>query len=329
MKDETPPETPKLQTKRRHHYVWQKYLRAWETGGRVWCRRGAKEFASNTVNLAVESYFYRIFDLLPDERTLIAALMGKSHPLLRQLHAGWMDSLAAPFELEKGFQRVFGQNDDADAVFEHFKSEGEEVLHTNVENRGAPLLDRIREADLSFFEDAQAYIDFTFFLPVQYFRTKKMRDAAAGALDASLRELRSKLEVRPGVVAAAMAQTFATNVSYALVAEKDAHRYTLLRAPPGSEFLTSDQPVVNLDALNTPEGQAPDQMVLLYPVSPELALHLEKVPGRPALTRTRELSAEEVDAYNQAVVDLSHEQLFATTKDVLSRYRRGPSDPVE
>jgi len=61
--------------KRKHHYVWEHYLKAWETGGKVWCARGEKIFPSSTENIAHSRDFYRLKELSDSDVDLVKRLI--------------------------------------------------------------------------------------------------------------------------------------------------------------------------------------------------------------------------------------------------------------
>lgn len=46
--------------KRRHHYVWQYYLKAWAEDERIFAMRGDRVFGTGTTDVAVVKDFYRV-----------------------------------------------------------------------------------------------------------------------------------------------------------------------------------------------------------------------------------------------------------------------------
>jgi Protein of unknown function (DUF4238) len=57
--------------KKRHHYVWQHYLKLWaRKDDQIFCLRKGKIFPSHTKNVAMESDFYKLEPFAPRELSL-------------------------------------------------------------------------------------------------------------------------------------------------------------------------------------------------------------------------------------------------------------------
>src|ERR1700761_5280457 len=77
--------------KRRHHHVWKHYTAAWAADERVWCLQDRTKFLhSNTVNLGVKNYFYRLKPLTARDRELISGLIKASPPDARGIHLNFI-----------------------------------------------------------------------------------------------------------------------------------------------------------------------------------------------------------------------------------------------
>ena len=77
--------------KRRHHFVWQYYLKAWTVAGRIACWRNGQVFRTDPTNVAVEKDFYRLRDISERDVATISAVaatagMGHGSPF-RSCHA--------------------------------------------------------------------------------------------------------------------------------------------------------------------------------------------------------------------------------------------------
>src|SRR6185437_11356315 len=85
------------QTSRRHHHVLQHYLRAWSTGGKVWCLRDGEPFNTNTVNVAVETDFYKIHKLNEMDLQIIRHFVDNTaHEAGREAHKNLVSWLLFP-----------------------------------------------------------------------------------------------------------------------------------------------------------------------------------------------------------------------------------------
>src|SRR5207249_1044533 len=118
-----------------------------------------------------------------------------------------------------------------------------------------------------------------------------------------------------------LSHILATNFSYSLFSNRADLRITLLENGDGPEFITTDQPLINLRAVGLPpEAQAQD-LLLYYPISPTTALLLapDQSPGG---THRRTLQSQESCLYNQAMLEFAHEQVYATCEDLLRSLAR-------
>jgi len=60
--------------KRRHHYVWQHYLKPWLVSEKIYCLRDNSIFPTNTVNIGQQRDFYKLKELLSEDIDFIKQL---------------------------------------------------------------------------------------------------------------------------------------------------------------------------------------------------------------------------------------------------------------
>jgi hypothetical protein len=301
----------RAQHKRRHHYVWQYYLAAWTSGGTVACRRGERIFRTGTPVLGVETDLYRLMDLSPQEVEFIRQLCfsDTTHPFLRRLNAGWLPVFLGPFALRRLADSLPQKAPELEEALALAESNTEEDLYAMIEAGSVPYLDRLRSADLRFLDSDEDRGRFLHYLCVQCFRTPKLRHT----LDAALAGLP---EVRAEHVVGLMRHVFAPNVAWGLLQRWSRTVVTLLNAPRGVEFITSDQPVVNLHAVGTAMFEPVEELCLYYPVGPGRALVWDSEVGRHRIEE-REATTAEVTKLNKDIVSLAHEQIYARSEQVL------------
>ncbi len=117
-----------------------------------------------------------------------------------------------------------------------------------------------------------------------------------------------------------MRTIFATNLGHGFYVRRGTLRLTFLEGPTDSEFVTGDQPILNLRAVGLPEGEPPDDVELYYPLSPTRALLIGFDATTPTTNR-RHLTAAETAAYNEMIVNASYEQVYARTQEALVKAR--------
>jgi hypothetical protein len=302
--------------KRRHHYVWQHYLQAWARSERVACIRDGRVFTANTINIALRTDFYRLKELTTSDLLWVRKLCidGCTEDAQRA-HEGWIRFFTAVLDLRKRNEDATASDPQVARAFDEAMNNLEEDLHAGIEAKAIPHLDAARSGDLSFLLDDQELATFVHYLAVQTMRTAKMRVNIVAAM---------KRHALPGFVPenawGLLSHIFATNIGASLYGGRRGLRVTLLEAQAGGEFITSDQPVINMrGSLAKGDGAPPlgeEDFELYYPISPRLALLVEvDQPTREVLRRG--LRAAELERYNRAMFALAHEQAFAATEGLL------------
>jgi hypothetical protein len=299
--------------KRRHHYVWQRYLSAWSVDDKVTCLRHGKLYTSNTTNIAVERDFYQIQALTDLEIQLVRGICEKAtEPLVRKLHDEWMAHI---MEIQSALRLVSAMSSEqasssrgreASELLDEIVSNLEEDYHAKIESDFVEDIEALRRGEMEFLDDFEGFAKFAHYLAVQSMRTKKERDLMIGALP-------EHPDLSGERIWPVLSHVLATNVSYGIFRSHREGRITIMSAPAGVEFITSDSSPVNLWKV---PGQPVDRVDLYYPVSPAFALRVELDVGggrRDVLS----LSVEEVEAYNRIIHSSAHEQTFASTSRIL------------
>jgi len=83
--------------KRRHHHVWQHYLKPWTAGGALYCLQDERIFPTGTRAIAVENDFYKLDRLTDRDVAWIKLIFGQGHPSAVKTHAGLFNKLMMPF----------------------------------------------------------------------------------------------------------------------------------------------------------------------------------------------------------------------------------------
>ncbi len=298
--------------KRKQHYVWEHYLRAWATNGQVWCSTRGRRFLSSTENIAQERDFYRLKEMSERDLQWVEKLViEQATGPLSDLARGWVPHFNLFHRLKREYEAGGKSNPELEAVLDESINNMEEDLHGSIERKAVPLLARLRDADATVLDDDQDCIHLFWFIGMQYMRTPRM---AQDVVEAA-REI-------PGFNAEAawglMRTIFANNLGYSFYARRRNLHLTFLDAPADADFMTGDQPIINVRAGGLPEGQPPaeGELALYYPLTPMRAMLLA-FDAAEATTERRSLTKEEVATYNRMIMDASHEQVYARTEVAL------------
>lgn len=299
--------------KRRHHYVWQNYLKAWSVQGQIWCRRDGKVFQSNTINVGQQRDFYRLKDLTPEEISFIKAiaLKGPKSPL-QSANERWIDTFQLVFKA-KSMLVDFGISDvDAETALDPLINDLEEDLHAKIELDSIKYLERIIEGDIDFFLETEGRMAFSHFLCLQYMRTRRIQESFCG----SFRKMPQLQQVRIENCWSVMRHIFATKMAFSLISDGGKYKMTLIENETDLPFICGDQPVVNTYAAGKLGKSIVSDTELYYPVSPDRAILIsskDEYKGKYA----HKLNAHQVAHYNSAIIEMSLEQIYSNQKAML------------
>jgi hypothetical protein len=290
--------------KRHHHYVWQRYLKAWASDGKVWCRRSGKTFASDTQNLAQQRDFYQLKPLSARDREFLWAMIGKQDPVIRETTS----ELLRFFELACDFAALKPRPETDPVEFEKFRAQVihnlEEDMFGRLESQTVPFLKQLLAGDASCLYSSR--MEFLQFLSIQYTRTKVVHERVMKNLALSTTNLGVNIESCWPVLRHAFAFAMAWTLS-----EDKRMQIHLVSAPAGKTLVTCDQPVINTKALSTHSGIAPKETELYYPIGPHRAV---VVSDDAKWNGSGVLLSGQVDRLNAQMVANSVEMVFASTQ---------------
>jgi hypothetical protein len=177
------PERPK----RRHHTVWQRYLKSWTVSGAIWCLQGGRLFQTGTPAIAVEKDFYKLKNLTREDIALINMLFDKAHPLSKQHHANLLNDLTRPFQMAEQFRGYPTLAAEFDKALHEYSSDVLENYHAGIELSFLPSLDGALNGDVGFYADPERCIPFLHYLCTQFMRTKGIKERVTDLCNADIK----------------------------------------------------------------------------------------------------------------------------------------------
>jgi hypothetical protein len=297
--------------KKRNHYVWRKYLESWEAEGQVYCLRDGLINKRNSRNLAVEKYFYKIDLINPLEYEFIKMLgmPNGQEGVLKKINEEWLQIFDNIFNLLKSAKFAKDLSIEKTVTLQAM-----EDFHCQIENRGVCLGDLLRQ-DVDFWKDEDKRIDFLFYLFFQYFRTKRRRNACLDVCNNILKKsCVNNLFTLSSTGYAILSAFFSSNMAYVFSNETASIR--LIRNNSGINFITGDQPVVNIIQDKTEGELYPRDVELYYPVSPKLGIFVSH-NATFSLEYEEVVSSDEVISLNGMIADDHEEQLFGNRREDL------------
>jgi hypothetical protein len=300
---------PKAQKTHRQHHVWQHYLESWSIDDRVWVCREGHIFNTSTENVAVERHFYKVYRLADDEINLIRVILGdQRHPRAKEADNDLWFRLMAPVQIVDQNRERISNIEEVDEHIDVHLTNTLEDYHSENEGRFVPILKLIRNGDLSFLRDQSADIQFFHFVGLQYMRTKGVRERSI-----QITQEENGLDISR--IWPILSIFLGSDLGLNLYLDRTRRQITLVGNCTGVPYVTSDQPVINLDEKPT------ERFALYYPITPKIALLLSEVDEEPAFS-THTLTAEQVVRLNERMAVASHSQVVADREAALPSISR-------
>jgi hypothetical protein len=299
--------------KRRHHYVWRKYLRAWAKNDSIWCLREGKTFNSNIMNVGQIKDFYKLKELSSKDIDFIYKVaIQPSPPHLQELNKNWINSFNLVFSMRKSIESKGINEAEINELLDAAIFNLEEDLHAGIEVEAIKYIDSILKEDIAFFKTEDGCMSFMHYICVQYMRTQKIRtNVIASVGDVSFVDTDKIWNV--------LSHILATNMAWSLYEDRASFNMVLLKNNTSIELITGDQPIINTHATGMNSTEAPEKLEFYYPISPKLAILITQEHSYGTANKVF-LSADEAERYNESIVGQSHSQIYATSKDILNKY---------
>ncbi len=164
--------------KRKHHYVFEGYLRPWSDNGMTWRLWRGKVARKGLSECTSAAYFYKVHLMNGDEYAFLRKFIELFPEVARQTH---YDSLNF-FRLLSMAKQAMDNPNPALLAMPDFKEKKayiemqvhnfEENMHKHREDRLLPFIRRMLNGDMSFYDDMNDMVTFMDSLSAQYFRTK-------------------------------------------------------------------------------------------------------------------------------------------------------------
>ena len=263
--------------KEQQHYVWKKYLKSWANeSNQVYCKRNDIVFITSVDKIAKEKYFYELTSISKDDYFFVKNLFTSNKYI----------------DKNPLFDVVFGiyeKSFDENSVIN--EKEVDEELMTFVENLGSTILDKFL-SESTYMVKEENLPDFYVYIAFQLMRTPRFKNAFR--IDEH-----PKLKEQWNIIRNIAAFNFAEHIFF--------ENYQIIKLyNRNDDFITSDQPVINIRADYEKDKQVIDTE-LFYPISPKLGLLISnKISNKNSI----ELSSEQVRALNYKMMKASHKILL-------------------
>lgn len=265
------------QIKKRQHYVWRNYLRAWSDPNDLipaLIKDEKKVIATNLMNVAQEKYYYSLEEFsIEEENILKEHMLNFSNEFTENIFKDYFDIFTSYSKIKR-FLKTNNIPQEKKEEFknrlEFLKSNTMEDFHTDFENFGQRLIKIKKFEDISFLHDRESQMQVYIFICLQYVRTKKMQNNFR-------KKLKNHEMIKPDFYNI-LSIVIATGMACGLIFTKST-KIVFIENISKTDFITSDQPIMNLKSWDKDLRGNTKTLELFYPINPKIALKIHYEGG--------------------------------------------------
>ncbi|ELN2737180.1 DUF4238 domain-containing protein [Pluralibacter gergoviae] len=302
-----------LQKKIKHHYVWAFYLKGWAYDEQnVWYITKKSNLRFDSVKgIARENDFYKVGDISLEDIELMKIWIKDCPPVLKKFHLEFINMAIRMQNKATVLSTV-----TSSSVKEALSNNMFEDYMSMLEGNTVDIIKELRLGSVACLSNKKTLWDFLLFLGYQFSRTKRMRDALLNSVKKgpgyeNVKERWTKFYNKHWWFTSSV---MAVNMSYSIV-NYGVGDIKLLTNCTGEPFLTSDQPVINVN----PDGMHGDCIDLYYPISDKRAILISK-SGRIEINDCLR-NLDEVDFFNKRIAYFAGDTLISNREDSIKKYK--------
>lgn len=339
------------QITRRQHYVWQYYLKSWTLNNKTWVKRGNKIFNTSTKNIMVKKDFYKVHKLNSYEKHIRDTILSEDkrqdvHQIIKYDNSN-LDFIElfdfdvfSPWEaililIEQLNAKIMVDDNEIDFVnliesstqetkekidnilkkdFKNFRIQKGEDLISFDENEGKIYLDKLLDDDISFLGEQKELFYFFYFVVFKFMRTNKIKNIFVKMIEniiETTKVLFPNQEASAEKIFSHYFYTLTTKLSFDIFSSGDYK--TILMRSKNNNFITSDQPVFNINDEIDKNGYDID-MDFYMPISPKRAVLISKKNKRNTIVDVDDVK---VEFLNNKVIENSHDTIVGINREDL------------
>lgn len=307
--------------KKKQHYVWKKYLLNWSdsTEEKIYSYIHFKKevFFQSPENIAQQRYFYELYEFtIEEEKKLFEFIKvmgsGLDHNLNIEIFKTY--TIYSNLKRQLDTKYIHKLNPKEIEIYESdlrvLKANTIENFHSRIENLGKNLISVNKFEDLNYLNSKQELYNTILFICFQANRTKSMKSNLVELFQNDNFIDEKFINVTPLLVSYTVAQK--------LCIENDL-KFIYFDNQTSEKFLTTDQPVINLDKDDVDSDGNIKKLRYYYPISPEIALiiHTESQNEKYLY---QEADINLIEKLNMFMIKNSKEFIITKTNNQLDKY---------
>jgi len=296
---------------KRQHYVWREFLGNWtqEQSLPTLIISKNKIINTNLMNVAQQRHFYKFNVYNKLEVAFLKHMCSTTNGPVKKLQEDMLEAVLMFNELKSIHKEAKIKDSHHLKILEY---NGFEDFHTAIEREGRKLINCRSLDDLKLFNTPENKYQALMFLCFQYFRTKKQREQINNEF------VDNKTIFDADNVFSFVVLILATKVAQNISFDKKIS-YTLLEINNNLEFITTDQPVINLLGNVKDEKGNTSDMNFFYPISPKFAIKIEFIEGKKLYNLVNPTD-DEVKELNRKMYNESNDFIFAREENQLNKF---------
>lgn len=295
--------------KKKQHYVWRQYLRNWSfVDDRIFFiyKSSGEVKATNLDRVAQKRFFYEVDSFTEEQESVLTKLIEQwSNDLSKETNLRLVNIFLTYSKVKRvsDILRIAGKGTRLDIV----KKNTLEDLHAVFEKFGDKLISINVLSDISFFLEPTERLKALIYICVQYTRTNQMHSKAVNGL--------SLFEYFPESALKLIAITFSVTLGSNL-ALLHKLRITYIKNISNSDFITTDQPIINTKTNFNELLETTELLEFYYPVKPNIAI-LISTSNADELVELEISLDSEINSYNSLLIKANPDFIFARKKETL------------
>ena len=299
--------------KKKQHYVWRNYLRAWSDNENIWTyfKELKKIEKPSLMGVAQEKYYYKLVDFTEEEENFLRLFIENiSSPLVKDFNLDFLSIFTSASKLKKSLEQIKNPSVDKSLLEEQIRRIEINLMedsHCKFEELGFQLISYRSLDDLKTILHDNYHHDGLMFLCFQYFRTRKIKNSVVNKFKGTKYE--NVMEKSWNI----LSHAFALNVTNSMVLN-DGIRYVFIENNTDENFITGDQPVFNLLSDQMDEKGNVLNFELYYPLTPKHALNIHFRTDQVERFENKHADKELISYLNKKVIEHSDFYIFSDTK---------------
>lgn len=305
-----------MEIKRKHHYVWREYLRSWchsKDMIHTYIKSNDKLFSSNLINVAQQKYFYSLEDFTTEEeKDLETFVRNFSNKNMLKANLALYELFISYSKIKRTFIKTeINNKQKVDEFLLALKANTLEDFHSLIENLGSKIINTTSFEDLSFLNNKEDEYNTMLFFCIQYLRTNKNKKS----VEKKIQYFKKVIPKYLNLISILFAQMLASQL---LINKKV--KYIYYENQTDLDFITSDQPLVNILKDLKDENGLPTDFELYYPISPRIAIliHYKEQKNKYEYSK---INANKVNELNEFIFKNAEEFIFSISEKQLDDYK--------